>query len=51
MEAYKLGKIIENQKLDVHIVFEQVEIVKETLSKSCKRKFNKPIINITIKLR
>lgn len=37
MEAYKLGKIIENQKLDVHLSFEQVKTVKETLRKSLKR--------------
>lgn len=38
MEAYKLGKIIENKKLDVQIIFEQVKNEKETLRQSFKRR-------------
>ena len=38
MEAYKLRKIIENQKIDVQILFDQVNIENETLRQSLKKR-------------
>ena len=38
MEAYKLGKVTKNQKIDLHLAFEKVKVVKEELEKSLKRR-------------
>lgn len=38
MEAYKMGKIIKNQKIDVQLSYEKFKATKETLSKSLKRR-------------
>ena len=38
MEVFKLGKIIENQVIDVHLVLHKVEEAREELRKSLKRR-------------
>ena len=37
MEVYKLGKVIENQVIDIHITLQNLEEAREKLSKSLKR--------------
>ena len=38
MEVFKLGKIIENQVIDVHLALHKVEEAREELRKSLKRR-------------
>ena len=38
MEVFKLGKIIENQVIDMHLALHKVEEVREELRKSLKRR-------------
>ena len=38
MEADKLGKVIENQNIDLQLAFEQVKVLKEELKKYLKRR-------------
>ena len=38
MEVFKLGKIIENQVIDVHLTLHKVEETREELWKSIKRR-------------
>ena len=38
MEVFKLGKIIDNQVIDVHLTLHKVEEAKEELRKSLKRR-------------
>ncbi len=38
IKAYKLGKIIENKKIDVQITYEQVKATKVIVRKSLKRR-------------
>ena len=38
MEVFKLGKIIENHVIDVHLALHKVEEVREELRKSLKRR-------------
>ena len=38
MEVFKLGKIIDNQVIDVHLTLHEVEEAKEELRKSLKRR-------------
>ena len=38
MEVFKLGKIIENQVIDVHLTLHKVEEAREELRKSLKRR-------------
>ena len=38
MEFYKLGKIIENQEIDIHLILYSLEEVREELRKSLKRR-------------
>ena len=45
MEVFKLGKIIENQVIDVHLALHKVEEAKEELRKSLKRRKNMAIVD------
>ena len=38
MEVFKLGKVIENQVIDVHLTLHKVEEAREELRKSLKRR-------------
>ena len=38
MEVYKLGKVIENQVIDIHLTLHNLEEAKEELRKSLKRR-------------
>ena len=38
MEVYKLGKVIENQVIDVHLTLHNLEEAREELRKSLKRR-------------
>ena len=38
MEVYKLGKIIENQEIKIHLILHSLEEAKEELRKSLKRR-------------
>ena len=38
MEVFKLGKIIDNQVIDVHLTLHKVEEAREELRKSLKRR-------------
>ena len=38
MEVFKLGKIIENQVIDVHLTLHKLEEAREELRKSLKRR-------------
>ena len=38
MEVFKLGRIIENQVIDVHLALQKVEEAREELRKSLKRR-------------
>ena len=38
MEFYKLGKIIENQEIEIHLILHQLEEAREELRKSIKRR-------------
>ena len=38
MEVFKLGKIIDNQVIDVHLALHKVEKAREELRKSLKRR-------------
>ena len=38
MEVFKLGKIIDNQVIDMHLALHKVEEAKEELRKSLKRR-------------
>ena len=37
MEVYKLGKIIENQEIKIHLILHSLEEAREELRKSLKR--------------
>ena len=38
MEVYKLGKIIENQEIEIHLILHSLEEAREELRKSLKRR-------------
>ena len=38
MEVYKLGKVIENQVIDIHLALHNLEEAREGLRKSLKRR-------------
>ena len=38
MEVYKLGKIIENQEIEIHLILHSLEEAREELRKSFKRR-------------
>ena len=38
MEVYKLGKIIENQEIEIHLILHQINEAREELNKSLKRR-------------
>ena len=38
MEVYKLGKIIENQEIEIHLILHSLEEVRKELRKSLKRR-------------
>ena len=38
MEVYKLGKIIENQEIEIHLILNSLEEAREELRKSLKRR-------------
>ena len=38
MEFYKLGKIIENQEIEIHLILHSLEEAREELKKSLKRR-------------
>ena len=48
MEVFKLGKIIDNQVIDVHLTLHKVEKAREKLRKSPKRRKDIAIAEIDI---
>ena len=44
MEVYKLGKIIENQDIEIHLILHSLKEAREELRKSLKRKKDIAII-------
>ena len=38
MEVYKLGKIIENHEIEIHLILHSLEEAREELRKSLKRR-------------
>ena len=38
MEVYKLGKIIENQEIEIHLILHSLEEAREEFKKSLKRR-------------
>ena len=38
MEVYKLGKIIENQEIEIHLILHQLNEARDALRSSLKRK-------------
>ena len=51
MEVFKLGKIIENQVIDVQLALHRVEEAREELRKSLKRRKDKAIVDNDIQYK
>ena len=47
MEVYKMGKIIENQEIEVHLILHQLNEAKDALKSSLKRRKEIAIAEMT----